>query len=109
MKMVLNVNSGNNMDKANLEVNTARDCLKPKHQQHIKNRHSLGIFHGLKIKALHNPFSTVIDNSPSKISSPNKRPVTIQRSSSTTKSFLKASANVLLQKRNVQNDIRSEC
>jgi len=95
--------------KGKLEAQTTRDCLKPKHEQHIKNRHSLGIFHGLKIKALQNPFSTVADNSPFKLSPPNKRPVTIQRSSSTTKSFLKASANVLLQKRNVQPDIRSEC
>ena len=116
MRMMLNVNNNNSntaaVDKNNivLDVSTTRDRPKSKHEEHVKNRHSLGIFRGLRIKALQNRFSTVVENSPTNVSNPNKKPVSVQRSSSTsTTSFLKANANALLQTRNVSTDIRSEC
>ena len=113
MQMMLNVNGDNftGLDRNNsvTTVTTTKERKKPNHLENIKNRHSLGIFRGLKIRALQNRFSTVTENTSNDINFSHKQPVTLQRSSSTTKSFLKASASVVLrQKVNHSNGIQTE-
>nr|XP_002122928.2 rhophilin-2-like [Ciona intestinalis]XP_018666799.1 rhophilin-2-like [Ciona intestinalis] len=76
----------------------------------IQKRHSFGFFHGLRIRP--KTLSQLNDDAVSSASDkeiPKHRSVSLQRSSTTTKSFLRAGGTIFRQKKNLSSEYRSQC
>ncbi|XP_076807956.1 rhophilin-2-like [Clavelina lepadiformis] len=76
----------------------------------IKKRYSFGFFQGMKLRPKSNRFSTVSDVTSGKDDVQNdKRLVSLQRTSTSSKSFLRAGGTVLRQKKDLSSEYRSNC